>query len=213
MKIRSGLRLGIVLFAAVFTALGWRYFREYREGTIPLIDRSDPAYTTALFHLERRATGVLMGRPNRSPEELRGSQLQIVQALARARLSQSAYEAQISSVTRGINKNVIISIPTYRWAGAKLKRHVLQEILQDTADAELRKRIDGFFFDFGTARQTLTVNASRGELEGRQETLYSITHNFSGPGANPRSLGSLGSRLPASHLVTYAPFQPLFPAP
>lgn len=184
-------------------------FREFdRNATIPLIDRNDPAHADALFHLDRRAMTTLTGRPNRPMEELSPERLKIVQQLSRARLSQAVYESSIARVDHRPSPGARIKIPSYRWAGWKLERQVRRECGHRDA-ADQWPRIRTFFSGFGARRQELTVTTRLEQIDGQPLVVYTIQHDFKTWGTTRMTLGST---LPASHLVLYAPFQRWFPA-
>jgi hypothetical protein len=203
---RPALGLIVIVVAGL---LAWGYRQFDRGATIPLIDRNDPAYADVLVHLDRRALFTLTGLPNRSLEDVSAERLQVVQQLSRARLSQAVYEASIARVEHRPGMAVRIEIDPYRWAGRKLERQVMREC-SSRDDAEQQRRIRKFFMDFGAPRQVLTVTTLSEQIDGRPLALYSIRHDFSGWNVLPMTSGS---RLPASHLVTYAPFQRWFPVP
>ncbi|AOS43954.1 hypothetical protein Verru16b_01014 [Lacunisphaera limnophila] len=201
--------LALILIAVVAGFLAWGYRQFDRGATIPLIDRNDPVYADVLVHLDRRALFTLTGLPNRSLEDVSAERLQVVQQLSRARLSQAVYEASIARVQSRAGQAVRIEVDPYRWAGRKLERQVMHEC-SSRDDAEQQRRIRNFFMDFGTPRQVLTVTTRTEQIDGSPLAVYSIRHDFGGWNVIPMSVGSL---LPASHLVLYAPFQQWFPVP
>jgi hypothetical protein len=203
--LRSTRVLILVAVVVSLLALGYREFD--RNAAIPLIDRNDPAYADAFFYLDRRALTALTGQPNRPIEELSPERLQIVQQLSRARLSQSVYEASIARVERPSGQTVRIEIPPYRWAGWKFQRKVMREFTPGD-DVEQQRRIRNLFMDFGAARQLLTVTTGTKQIEERPLAVYSIRHDFGGWNVIPMTLGST---LPPSNLVVYAPFERFFP--
>jgi hypothetical protein len=202
----SRLALAVVLVATALGALAWYYRPFGRDATIPLIDRNDPAHADTLALLDRRVVFAVTGEANHPIEKLPADRLRVVQQIARARLSQAVYEAGLARVENRGDREVIITIPAYRWAGRKLERQVMRELGPGADDAQ-RQRLRVFFMHFGDAQQVLTVRRQREEIEGRPLVVYSILHQLE----RWTSTTTLGSTLPATHLVTYAPFLLLFP--
>ena len=205
MKKFIGVSLVLVLLGAI---AGWMVWHDFgRAIDIPLIDRDDPTYATALARIERSMMS-LVGRINQPVDRLTGRELVLIQQLARARLSQTIYEAKIARTEVGPDSTVTITIPSYAHAGSKLESYLVRELLRNTSDQDLRRRLRVHFMHFGAGKQTLSISVLPPDTGGSPDRLYQITHHLDGP------FGSLVGRsgLSALQLGVYSPFVGAFPA-
>jgi len=208
MRKSNRLNVAIACLAAAVALGAWYYVRTGQDATIPLIDRDNPAYAAALARIERSMMP-LIGRPNQEVDQLRGAQLILVQQLARARLSQTVYEARNSRVEIQPDGSVKIFIPSYKRAGAKLEDYIMSELLRQPADKDLRQRFRVRFYHFGVGPQTLTVSVLPPGAGGDPERLYLIMHSMDGLEFGP--LVDV-SGFPRKRLGDYSPFVGAFPA-
>jgi len=206
---RKSDRLRVVLaclIAAGVLAI-WYYIRTGQEASIPLIDRDDPAYAVALPRIERSMMS-LIGKPNQEVDRLRGAQLILVQQLARARLSQTVYEARCSQTENLPDGTVKIYIPAYRRAGAKLEDYIMSDLFRQPSDQALRTRLRANFFQFGIGPQTLTINVLPPGVGGHLERFYGILHRVDGLRYGPLVVHS---GISVERLGVYSPFVGSFP--
>ena len=185
----------------------WYYIYTGQDATIPLIDRDDPAFAATLPRIERSMMS-MVGRINQPIERLRGEELELVQQLARARLSQTVYEARNSRTEIQPDGSVKILIPAYKRAGAKLEDYIMRDLYRQPSDQALRTRLRANFFQFGIGPQTLTVSVLPPGTGGHPERLYGILHRVDGLRYGPLVVHS---GLPVGRLGVYSPFVGSFP--
>lgn len=183
------------------------YIRTGQEASIPLIDRNDPAFAVALPRIERSMMS-MVGRINQPVDRLRGAELELVQQLARARLSQSVYEARNSRTEIQPDGSVKIFIPAYKRARAKLEDYIMSDLFRQPSAQALRTKLRAQFFQFGIGPQTLTVSVLPPGAGGDPERLYGILHRVDGLPYGPL-VGYSG--LPVGRLGVYSPFVGSFP--
>lgn len=177
---------------------------------IPLIDGRDPAHAEALARIEHWFVRYLseVDFVDRLSDQQLG---ELVRRLALARLSQSLYEAKIAAVERKSDGSVVISVPAYDRAGAKLSDYVARDLLREMTDARQRTRVQLQFYGYGHSPQTFTVNLIRDQKGWNDELLYSITHELHA--VPPDIPMTLGSGLAIRQLGQYAPLARFFPQP
>lgn len=174
--------------------------------SIPIVDRTNPAYATMIRALDGFFLAIIQSdlrQRSLTPAGIEG----VARLLSTVRLSQMMHEATLATVTKSTAQSVTISIPAYEAEGQSLQRYLADHLEPGSVSPALNWELTKLFDHFGKYHQELEVRPD-GEFQG--ETVYQIDH-----ATDIWPVGGLktGSTLTTSLLGGYGVFQPLFPKP